>query len=95
MAMGHGLDILKFFPAEALGGIKTLKAIGGPYTQMRFIPTGGIGPKNLADYLSLPMVFACGGSWLASKALIANGEFEKITELTQEAMQMVKQIRDK
>jgi 2-dehydro-3-deoxyphosphogluconate aldolase/(4S)-4-hydroxy-2-oxoglutarate aldolase len=90
MALNKGLNVLKFFPAEAAGGIKFLKAIGGPYGGVRFIPTGGISPSNLADYLQLPMVVACGGSWLVKKQLIADGEFGRITELTAEAVEMVK-----
>ena len=93
MALKMGLNILKFFPAEALGGLKTLKAIAGPYTQVRFIPTGGINAQNLADYLNSPTVVACGGSWPVKKTLIANGEFETITRLTAETVQLVQQIR--
>jgi 2-dehydro-3-deoxyphosphogluconate aldolase/(4S)-4-hydroxy-2-oxoglutarate aldolase len=93
MALNKGLNVLKFFPAEAAGGIKTLKAIGGPYGGVRFIPTGGINPSNLSDYLRLPMVVACGGSWLVKKQLIADGEFERITELAAEAVEMVKASR--
>ena len=63
-AFQKGCRVLKFFPAEAAGGVKTLKAISGPYSGVTFIPTGGIGPHNLQDYLSLPSVLACGGSWL-------------------------------
>lgn len=93
MALNKGLSLLKFFPAEAAGGIKTLKAIGAPYVGVKFIPTGGISPANLAAYLSLPMVHACGGSWLVSKTLIAAGEFAKITALAAEAVQLVQSIR--
>ena len=92
MALNKGLRVLKFFPAEAAGGIKTLKAIAAPYGGVKFIPTGGISPKNLGDYLSLPAVLACGGSWLVAKTLIATGEFEEITRLTKEAIQIVKNI---
>lgn len=93
LALNKGLDILKFFPAEAVGGVKILKAIGGPYGGVKFIPTGGISPANLADYLRLPMVHACGGSWLATKQLIAKGEFDRITQLAAEAVAIVKQLR--
>jgi 2-dehydro-3-deoxyphosphogluconate aldolase/(4S)-4-hydroxy-2-oxoglutarate aldolase len=93
MALNKGLNVLKFFPAEAAGGIKTLKAIGGPYGGVRFIPTGGISADNLADYLALPMVVACGGSWLVKKQMIAAGEFGKIAELTAEAVEIVKAAR--
>ncbi len=94
MAMKYGLTALKFFPAQALGGIPALKAIAAPYGGIRFIPTGGISPQNLGDYLAIPAVLACGGSWLVKKSLIAAGEFEKITQLTQEAVALVKKIRE-
>lgn len=93
MALQHGLNTLKFFPAEALGGVKTLKAIAAPYGEVRFIPTGGINPQNLPDYLKLPAVVACGGSWLVKKTMIANGEFNTISKLVQEAVQLVQQSR--
>ena len=72
-ALAKGLNILKFFLAEVAGGVKALKAIGGPYVGVKFIPTGGINASNLADYLSLPMVHACGGSFMVEKQLIAAG----------------------
>ena len=93
MALDKGLDILKFFPAEALGGLKTLKALAAPYVGVKFIPTGGINPKNLADYLSLPAVHACGGSWLVKGTLISAGEFIEITRLAEEARAIVRQVR--
>ena len=93
MALRHGLNILKFFPAQAFGGIGTLKAISAPYGGVRFIPTGGISAQNLNDYLALPSVLACGGSWLVKKTLIASGDFETITRLTAEAVQLVQKIR--
>lgn len=91
MALDFGLELVKFFPAEAFGGVKTLKAISGPYRMMRFIPTGGIGPKNLIEYLSLPQVPACGGSWMVTPELIQKKDFEQITRLTKEAVQLAKQ----
>jgi len=93
MALNKGLTELKFFPAETAGGVKTLKAISGPYGGVRFIPTGGINAANLTDYLRLPMVIACGGSWLVKKQLIADGEFDRIAELTAEAIEIVKAAR--
>jgi len=93
MALNKGLGLLKFFPAEAAGGVRTLKAIGGPYAGVKFIPTGGINPANLRDYLSLPMVHACGGSWLVKKQLVADGVFEKITMLAAEAVELVGEVR--
>ena len=67
MALGAGLSVLKFFPAEPIGGLPFLKAVAAPYTTVSFIPTGGIGPSNLASYLAFPRVVACGGSWLAPR----------------------------
>ncbi len=93
MALKKGLSVLKFFPAEAAGGVKLLKAIAAPYGQVKFIPTGGINAQNLAGYLSLPMVHACGGSWMVTKQLIAAGEFDQITALTREAVSIAHQIR--
>jgi 2-dehydro-3-deoxyphosphogluconate aldolase / (4S)-4-hydroxy-2-oxoglutarate aldolase len=92
-AIKHGLCVLKFFPAEALGGINTLKAISAPYRGVRFIPTGGINIVNLGEYLKLPLVHACGGSWLAPTKLISNGSFDEITKLTQEALILVRKCR--
>ena len=93
MGLKKGLNVLKFFPAEAAGGVKSLKAISGPYRGVKFIPTGGIRPSNLKDYLSLPAVLACGGSWLVKKDLISAGEFETITRLSKEAVGMVRELR--
>jgi len=93
MALDRGLDILKFFPAQALGGVTTLKAIAAPYRDVKFIPTGGVNAGNLADYLSLPMVHACGGSWLVARRLISAGEFSEITRLVREAVAIVHQVR--
>jgi 2-dehydro-3-deoxyphosphogluconate aldolase/(4S)-4-hydroxy-2-oxoglutarate aldolase len=93
MALDHGLMILKFFPAEALGGIKTLKAISAPYVNVKFIPTGGVNLENLADYLRLPSVHACGGSWLVKRSLIDAGDFDEITRRAREALEVVHQVR--
>jgi 2-dehydro-3-deoxyphosphogluconate aldolase/(4S)-4-hydroxy-2-oxoglutarate aldolase len=95
MALRFGLNILKFFPAEAFGGIRTLKAIAGPYPHLRFIPTGGINAQNLSGYLSLPAVLACGGSWLVAKTMISNKEFEGITAKAREAVQIVARVRSR
>jgi 2-dehydro-3-deoxyphosphogluconate aldolase/(4S)-4-hydroxy-2-oxoglutarate aldolase len=93
MALRHGCRTLKFFPSEALGGVKTLKAISAPYSEVRFIPTGGVNPGNLPDYLQLPAVVACGGSWMVDKKLISTGEFGTITKRVEEAMAVVHEIR--
>ncbi len=85
-AMGFGLEAVKFFPAEASGGVPFLKALSGPYPSIRFLPTGGIGPTNLGNYLALPNVLACGGSWLVSPALVRASRFDEITRLAGEAV---------
>ena len=85
--------MLKFFPAEAFGGLKTLKAMSGPYTQVRFIPTGGINPDNLEDYLGFRKVVACGGTWIAKSALITQGRFDAITANVKQALAIVKAVR--
>ncbi|HCU80458.1 MAG: 2-dehydro-3-deoxyphosphogluconate aldolase [Chloroflexi bacterium] len=94
-AINRKLNVLKFFPAEAAGGIKTLKAISGPYGSIKFVPTGGITISNLEEYLSLPNVVACGGSWLVNKDQISRGEFDKIESLVREAVQLIDRIRGK
>ena len=81
MALKKGLNVVKFFPAEASGGVKTLKAIAAPYQGVKFIPTGGISAGNLSDYLSLASVHACGGSWMVTKDLISAGEFDQISAM--------------
>ncbi len=93
MGLNRGLEVVKFFPAEALGGTKTLKAIGAPFGGVKFIPTGGISAANLADYLSLPMVHACGGSWMVKKQLISDGDFDAIAALAKEAVALVAATR--
>lgn len=92
-ALAKGLRVLKFFPAEAAGGIKALKAIGGPYVGIKFIPTGGINANNLADYLRLSMVHACGGSFMVTKQLIAAGKFDEIRDLAKTAVNIVQSTR--
>lgn len=89
-AMAAGLSAVKFFPAEPTGGVPFLKALMGPYRTMRFVPTGGIGPKNLRDYLALPAVLACGGSWMVEPALIRAGRFDEVQRMTAEAVALAK-----
>ena len=86
-AISLGLDTVKFFPAEQAGGIAMIKAMAAPYTQMKFMPTGGINAKILKSYLAFDKVLACGGSWMVKKELISSGQFDKIRELTREAVQ--------
>ncbi len=84
----YGLDVAKFFPAKQFGGIEMIKALSGPFPAMKFMPTGGINADNLKDYLALPNVIACGGSWMVKKELILQGRFDEITSLTKEAVRM-------
>jgi 2-dehydro-3-deoxyphosphogluconate aldolase/(4S)-4-hydroxy-2-oxoglutarate aldolase len=84
-AFEMGLHLLKFFPAEALGGLKVLNAISAPFPMMRFVPTGGIDAGNLPAYLRHPKVAACGGSWMVKSKLIAERRFAEIARLTREA----------
>ncbi|HEX4124871.1 MAG TPA: bifunctional 4-hydroxy-2-oxoglutarate aldolase/2-dehydro-3-deoxy-phosphogluconate aldolase [Tepidisphaeraceae bacterium] len=88
MALDHGLSAVKFFPAETIGGLKALKAIAAPYAMVRFIPTGGITAENLAHYLAFSPVLACGGSWMATKQMLSAGQFERVRELTAEAVKI-------
>ena len=88
MALGRGLSVLKLFPAEAAGGVAYLKALAAPFGGVRFVPTGGIGPDNLAAYLAVKQVIACGGSWMVKKALIAAGEFDTIRTLATQAREI-------
>jgi len=92
-ALRAGVDLLKFFPAEAMGGVAFLKALSGPFRDVRFVPTGGIGPANLSAYLGLPSVAACGGSWLSSPALLAERRFDRVEELAREAVAVVAAVR--
>jgi 2-dehydro-3-deoxyphosphogluconate aldolase/(4S)-4-hydroxy-2-oxoglutarate aldolase len=91
IAFEMGLALLKFFPAEAMGGLKTLDALAGPFPMMRFVPTGGIDPRNLTAYLRHPRVAACGGSWMVKANLIAEGRFDEIARLTREAVALVRE----
>lgn len=92
-ALKRGLEVVKFFPAEQFGGVATIKALAAPYTNVKFMPTGGINAKNLPDYLEFKKIVACGGSWMVKGDMIAAGEFDKIKKMTQEAVELVKKIR--
>jgi 2-dehydro-3-deoxyphosphogluconate aldolase/(4S)-4-hydroxy-2-oxoglutarate aldolase len=86
MALERGLRVLKFFPAEASGGLPLLKAMAGPYGGVSFIPTGGVDVRNLQTYLASSLVHACGGTWIAKADMIAAGKFAEITRLAREAV---------
>jgi len=89
MALGAGLSVVKFFPSEPIGGLPYLKAVAAPYTTVSFIPSGGIGPSNLASYLTFPRVVACNGSWMAPNDWIKAGLFDRIRDTTRAAVSIV------
>jgi len=93
-AYNLGLSELKFFPATLAGGIPMIKALSSVFRTMRFMPTGGISPANLGEFLSVPAVLACGGSWLTPTDAIASGNYDKITTLAEEALQIAQQARE-
>ncbi|MDR1926843.1 MAG: bifunctional 4-hydroxy-2-oxoglutarate aldolase/2-dehydro-3-deoxy-phosphogluconate aldolase [Endomicrobium sp.] len=86
VAIEFGLEVVKFFPAEASGGISMIKAMAAPYANIKFMPTGGIDIKNLNTYLSFNKVIACGGSWMVNKELLKNGDYATVTKLSKEAL---------
>lgn len=92
-ALSLGLTDIKFFPAEASGGLPFIKALCGPYTTVRFMPTGGLNKDNVHDYLAYPKIWACGGSWIAPKDLIASGNFDEIERRAKEAADIVREVR--
>jgi len=92
-ALENGLEVVKFFPAEAIGGLKMIKAMAAPYVGVKFMPTGGINAQNVREYLAYDRIVACGGSWMVSGKLIKEGKFDEITELVKEAAQIVKECR--
>jgi len=92
MALDHGLDVVKFFPAEALGGVKTLKIFAGPYPMMRYMPSSGIGMENIEPYLQFSKVLAVGGSWMVGRDMIAAKQFNKIGELSRQVMDVVRRV---
>lgn len=93
MARHLGLDVLKFFPAEAAGGAAYLKAIAAPFRTFRFIPTGGIDAGRLAEYLALPQVVAVGGSWMAPADLLKARDFATISDRVREAVELARNLR--
>ena len=85
-AMSMGLDVVKFFPAEQNGGVAKLKALAGPYTSLRWMPTGGVNTKNMMDYLGFDKIVACGGTWMVKKDLINGEKWDEITAICKEAV---------
>lgn len=92
-AISLGLNLVKFFPADAFGGIKTIKALAAPFGQVRFLPTGGVSESNLKEYIENKSVAAVGGSWVCKKTDILNQDWNKITELSAEAVRTIKEMR--
>lgn len=92
-AVKRGLKVVKFFPAEQAGGLAMLKAMAAPYTMLKFMPTGGINTKNLKEYLGFSKILCCGGSWMVKGDMIKNKEFDKITEMTKEAVELAAAAR--
>lgn len=95
VALENGLEVVKFFPAEPAGGLNMIKAMAAPYVGVKFMPTGGINPTNVRNYLAYDRILACGGSWMVKGSLVDAGEFDKIEELTREAVEIVKESRGK
>ena len=89
-AMEYDLPVVKFFPAVQYGGLATIKSLAAPFPSMRFMPTGGINAGNIRDYLAFNKIIACGGSWMVKDSFVKEGNFEKICELTAEAVALVK-----
>lgn len=90
MTLSYQLPVVKFFPAEQYGGLATIRALNGPFPKLKFMPTGGVSPKNVKEYLAYPNVVACGGSWMVKKDLIAAGNFAEIRRLAAEAVELIR-----
>jgi 2-dehydro-3-deoxyphosphogluconate aldolase/(4S)-4-hydroxy-2-oxoglutarate aldolase len=90
MALDEGVDVVKFFPAESMGGVKALKAIGAPYAMVRFIPTGGIDLAKLPEYLAYKAVVAVGGSFMVAPELLRTGNWDEVTRLSANAVAVAK-----
>ena len=92
-ALKYGLEVLKFFPAEQSGGLAKIKAMSAPFPQFKVMPTGGVSLKNLGDYLSSPVIAACGGSYMVTADLIDNQKWDEITDLCKKSHDIVKEAR--
>lgn len=93
-SLKYGLDMIKFFPAEQSGGLARIKALSAPFPQFRVMPTGGINLNNLGEYISCPVVAACGGSYMVKEELIDNRRWDEITRLCRESVSIVKEVRN-
>ncbi len=91
-AVGLGFDVIKFFPSEAMGGLKTIKSLAAPFPGIKFMPTGGININNIKEYLSFDKVIACGGSWMVKSDLVKSRDFDKIKDLCKEAVREVRSL---
>ena len=93
-AYKFGLNVVKFFPAEQSGGLAKIKAMSAPFSMLKFMPTGGISLKNLAEYIKNPVIAACGGSYMVTADLIDNGKWDEITALCKQSVEIVKEARN-
>ena len=93
-AYKFGLNVVKFFPAEQSGGLAKIKAMSAPFSMLKFMPTGGISLKNLAEYIKNPVIAACGGSYMVTADLIDNGKWDEITDLCKQSVEIVKEARN-
>lgn len=93
VGLKQGLKVFKFFPAETFGGLKAIKALSGPFPQIKFLPTGGINQSNAAEYFKNPKIQAVGGSWMVTKDMVAAGDFDGITEKSAAVTALFKEIR--
>lgn len=91
-ALEYGIKVVKFFPAKQYGGLDTIKALAAPFPGLKFMPTGGVSAENLQEFLRNDVIYACGGSWMVTSELIRKGQFEKIAELTKEAVRLSQNI---
>ena len=92
-ALEYGLEVLKFFPAEAFGGLKTIKALSAPFSMVKFMPTGGISLDNLAAYTANPAIIACGGSYMVTSKLINEERWDEITALCRKSVEIIREVR--
>jgi 2-dehydro-3-deoxyphosphogluconate aldolase / (4S)-4-hydroxy-2-oxoglutarate aldolase len=92
MALEQGLEVVKFFPAEQIGGVAYLRAVSAPFPALQFMPTGGINAKNVAEYLAFDRVVSCGGSWMAPQSWIAAGAFDRIRDAVRESVEAVRSV---
>ena len=95
MAIRQGLSVVKFFPAVQFGGIKTISALAGPFSSIRFVPTGGVSLNNLEEYLQEKSIIACGGSFMVKEQLLKESNWDAVTELSKNAMEIVNRVRQR